>query len=231
MTDQPPPDPGAPVPLGPPPAGQPPLPSYPAAPPYGAGPPGYPTAAPAFAAAPGPAPGFVYAGFGARFLGYLVDQILLFVVEAVITVPFIFLPIVRFYQDHPVASGQPLPTLPTDLSGRIFVLSLIGAMVSALYYGGLVAWQGRTLGQRVVGTRVVRAEDGGRLPAGRAFLRAAIFWGPGLLSVFPFVGSAVSLLALIGLLAVAWDPRKQGWHDKLARSFVVKAAPVYSGFR
>jgi uncharacterized RDD family membrane protein YckC len=204
----------------------PPPPAYPAAPSaYPAAPSGYPPAgavAPAGWYPPGPAPGLAYAGFGARFLGYLIDVILLFAVESIVTIPFVFLPIVQFYQAHPVVTGQSVPALPADLASRFVVVGLIGAVVSALYFGGLVAWQGRTLGQRAVGAFVVRAEDGEPLPPERAFLRASIFWGPGLLGLIPIVGQAAGLLALIGMLAVAWDPRKQGWHDKLGRSLVVK---------
>ena len=29
-------------------------------------------------------------------------------------------------------------------------------------------------------------------------------------------------VGLLGFLWVAWDPRKQGWHDKLAGTYVVK---------
>jgi uncharacterized RDD family membrane protein YckC len=196
-------------------------PTLPSAPQLGS----YPVApgiAPAGRSAPGPGPGLVYASFGARFLGYLVDVVLLFAVESIVTIPFLFLPIVQFYQAHPVAAGQTPPPLPADFSGRFVVVGLLGAAVSALYFGGLVAWQGRTLGQRAFGAVVVRVEDGGPLPETRAFLRASIFWGPGLLGLLPVVGQAAGLLALVGLLSAAWDPRKQGWHDKLGRSFVVK---------
>jgi uncharacterized RDD family membrane protein YckC len=197
------------------PGSPPPPPAYPVAPVY-------PVAAPVGWRPPGPAPGLVYAGFGARLLGYVVDSILLFVLEATVTIPLVFIPVVRFYQAHPPVAGQAVAALPADLSGRFALLGLLGALVSALYYGGLVAWQGRTLGQRTVGAFVVRAEDGGRLPAERAYMRAVIFWGPGILGLIPVVGSLAGLVALIGLLAVAWDQRKQGWHDKLGRSLVVK---------
>jgi uncharacterized RDD family membrane protein YckC len=34
----------------------------------------------------------------------------------------------------------------------------------------------------------------------------------------------LSILPLgLGLLWVGWDPRKQGWHDKIARTVVVRA--------
>jgi uncharacterized RDD family membrane protein YckC len=174
----------------------------------------------------GPAPGLVYAGFGARFGGYVLDSLLLVAIEAIISIPFVISPIINFYRDHPFATGQSPPSLPADITGRFVVVGLIGAAFSALYFGGLVAWQGRTLGQRAVGAFVVRAEDGGPLPAERTLLRAVIFWGPGVIGVIPLLGSLASLVALIGLLSVAWDPRKQGWHDKLGRSLVVKRVGV-----
>ncbi len=175
---------------------------------------------------PGPAPGVVYLGFGARLLGYIIDVIVVFIIEAPFTVPLVYVPIAQYYRDHPPRAGQTLATLPADLSNRFLVVGLIGALVSALYFGGLVAWRGRTLGQQAMGAEVVRAEDGGRLPAGRAFARAVIFWGPGVLGLIPAVGSIAGLIALIGLLSAAWDQRKQGWHDKLARSLVVKRVPL-----
>ncbi|MBJ7608333.1 MAG: RDD family protein [Candidatus Dormibacteraeota bacterium] len=227
-----------------PPTGEtpPPLPGYPT-PPSG-GPVGYPAApassgaAPAYPAAmpgmtwapPGPAPGMMYAGFWARFLGFLLDSLLLAAVEAIVTVPLLLVPLFEFFRDHPFARGQQ-PPLPSDLTTRFAVIGVLGAVVSALYFGGLVAWQGRTLGQRAAGTFVVRAEDGGKLPPGRAFLRAIVFWGPGLLGPIPGLGTIAGLVAFLAMLSVAWDSRKQGWHDKLGKSLVVKrvAAPGYTG--
>jgi uncharacterized RDD family membrane protein YckC len=39
------------------------------------------------------------------------------------------------------------------------------------------------------------------------------------------VGTAASLLALVGILLAFADPRKQGWPDKLARTLVVRPHP------
>jgi uncharacterized RDD family membrane protein YckC len=57
--------------------------------------------------------------------------------------------------------------------------------------------------------RVVRDGDGSRLGVGRALLR--------------YVGFVVSAWALlIGLIWAAFDARKQGWHDKIAGTLVVR---------
>ena len=199
----------------------PPPPAYPS-PAYPSATPVYPSAALPSFGAPGPAPGYAYGGFWPRVLAYILDTFFVTVVEAVVTVPFVFVPLYQFYRDHPVPSGQQLPALPGDLTARFAVLGVLGAVASAVYFGGLVAWQGRTLGHRVAGLEVVRAEDGGKLPAERSFLRAIVFWGPGLLSPIAGVGTIAGLIAFVAMLSVAWDPRKQGFHDKLARAMVVR---------
>ncbi|HEY7926049.1 MAG TPA: RDD family protein [Candidatus Dormibacteraeota bacterium] len=208
-----------------------PPPSYPS--PSGV-PPAYPAPAPAVAATSwgpaGPAPGLIYASFWTRFLGYLIDIVLLTAVELPVSVPLLFAPALQFLHDHPVKSGQALPPFPTDLSNRFLVLGLLGALVSALYFGGLVAWQGRTLGQRAMGTHVVRAEDGGQLPPGRAYLRAIVFWGPGLVGAIPAAGNIAGLVAFVAMLSAAWDQRRQGWHDKLGRSLVIKRVNAPPGY-
>jgi uncharacterized RDD family membrane protein YckC len=203
----------------------PPPPAYPIAP--SATPSGYPAAAPTGQLqSSGPGPGLAYAGFVWRLLGYVLDSLIIFAIEAPVSIPAVIVPVAQYYQAHPAAPGHALATLPADLTNRMVVLGLLGALLTALYFGGLVAWQGRTLGQRAMGLYVVRAEDGGRLTTYRAYLRAVIFWGPGILGSLPTVGSIAGLIQLIGLLSAAWDRRKQGWHDKLARSLVVKRAPL-----
>lgn len=69
------------------------------------------------------------------------------------------------------------------------------------------AW-GRTLGKLVLGLRVVRT-DGTPLGFSRAFLR--------------YLGYMIALIPFgLGVLWVAWDDQKQGWHDKIAGTFVIK---------
>jgi uncharacterized RDD family membrane protein YckC len=67
------------------------------------------------------------------------------------------------------------------------------------------------VGKLAVGIKVVDI-NGGLLSPSAAFIRWIGYWVSGLL-----IG--------IGYLMVAWDPRKQGLHDKMAGSFVVKAGP------
>ena len=62
----------------------------------------------------------------------------------------------------------------------------------------------RFLGLRVVGT------DGNLIGFGTALIR--------------WLGLVLSLgVVLLGVIWVAFDPDKQGWHDKIARTYVVFA--------
>jgi uncharacterized RDD family membrane protein YckC len=71
-------------------------------------------------------------------------------------------------------------------------------------YGG-----GQTIGMKTLNIKVVRS-DGQPLSLGGAAVR--------------YLGFVLSSFALgIGLLAVAWDPKRQGWHDKIASTYVIKA--------
>ena len=42
--------------------------------------------------------------------------------------------------------------------------------------------------------------------------------------VLRYIGDYIAMLPLfLGILWVAWDPRKQGWHDKIAGTVVIRS--------
>ncbi len=72
------------------------------------------------------------------------------------------------------------------------------------------AWRG-TPGKLILGLLVVDARTGAKLDLLQAVIR--------------YLGYFVSTLPLcLGFLWIAFDSRKQGFHDKLARTLVVKKA-------
>ena len=86
----------------------------------------------------------------------------------------------------------------------------LNTSVGLAYY--LYFWSasghGQTMGNRALGIRVVKT-DGTELSIGTALLR--------------YVGLIISFTALfIGVLWVAFDKNKQGWHDKIASTYVVR---------
>lgn len=78
-----------------------------------------------------------------------------------------------------------------------------------LYYWLFTGLKGQTLGKMAVGIKVVNAE--GYMPGlGTAALREVL-------------GKFISIIALyLGFLWIIWDGWKQGWHDKIAKTYVVR---------
>ena len=77
-----------------------------------------------------------------------------------------------------------------------------------LYYVGLWTWKGQTLGKMMIGAKIVKT-DGSPIGIGRAILR--------------YVGYFISYITLgIGYVMIAWDSKKQGLHDKIAGTCVIK---------
>ena len=90
-------------------------------------------------------------------------------------------------------------------AGGELMANLIGALIVLLFWAERQA----TPGKMVLGLRIVDAETGGMPTMGRLTLR--------------YVGYLVSALPLcLGYLWALWDKRKQGWHDKMAGTLVVR---------
>lgn len=104
-----------------------------------------------------------------------------------------------------------------DFEGTLPAPVLVGLFLfGAVYTIVPTAVLGQTLGKIAVGTRVVVEEDG-TLPGWR---RSALRWAlPGLAGRLPVVGLGVSLAIMASLV---WDPRRRGFHDRLAGTIVVR---------
>jgi uncharacterized RDD family membrane protein YckC len=81
-------------------------------------------------------------------------------------------------------------------------------LVALAYFAGMWAWKGTTIGGIVLKLKVERY-DGGPVSFLVALVRA-------LAAAF----SAVVLF--LGFFWIGWDPEKQGWHDKIAGTVVVR---------
>ncbi len=82
-------------------------------------------------------------------------------------------------------------------------------IIVILYFWLFIGLKGQTLGKMVVGIKVVNAE--GSIPGlGDAALREV----PGKI--------VSSIVIYLGFLWIIWDRQKQGWHDKIASTHVVR---------
>ena len=87
--------------------------------------------------------------------------------------------------------------------------SMPGLLVGATYYILLwTYWNGQTLGKKAMSIKVVRT-DGKPVDLQTSLLR--------------YIGYIVSgIFFCLGFIWVLFDERKQGWHDKIAHTLVVK---------
>jgi uncharacterized RDD family membrane protein YckC len=87
-----------------------------------------------------------------------------------------------------------------------YLLVFVAVIGYQVYFWGT---SGSTLGMRLFRLRVVDANTGGSIGITRAIVR--------------WVMTIVNTWACyIGWIWVAFDPRKQGWHDKVANSVVLQ---------
>lgn len=140
-----------------------------------------------------PAPAQAYAGFLRRLGAFLVDVIILSIVN---------LPLSFLLTSFMTPDGRLTPM------GSI--IQLIMALIPAVYFVYFTYKKGATPGKNVLKIKVVR-EDGQPLTLMNVILRETIN---------RFVASIIFNL---GYLWIIWDDKKQGWHDKLAQTIVIRS--------
>jgi uncharacterized RDD family membrane protein YckC len=152
--------------------------------------------------ATGPAPGLEYAPHGARFVAYLLDAVIIFLIDLVLMIPLFIAAIDLARTD----------SRPDAAQTALFALLGLGLLiVNILYFPAFWASGGQTPGMRPFRLRVVRDRDGSRFGWGTALLRL----------VGLYVASAVFYLGFIWIFV---DKRRRGWHDLIASTVVIKHA-------
>lgn len=136
-----------------------------------------------------------YAGFVTRFVAFVIDLILIIAIIVGIGI------VVELVQNF-LGFSQLSNTLLNIWAAISSILVLLGYFI--------LFWMltGQTPGHYLMGLRVVRT-DGGRVTIGVAIRRLA--------------GLYVSAILFLGYLWILWDDKRQGWHDKIAGTYVVYA--------
>ena len=102
------------------------------------------------------------------------------------------------------APGQPARSVQVTAQANA-----IGTLLGLVYFAGIWAWRGQTIGMMPFNMQVVGVADGKKIDVFRGLLR--------------YVGFIISVIPLfLGLIWAAFDPRKQGWHDKIAATVVIR---------
>jgi uncharacterized RDD family membrane protein YckC len=216
------PPPAAPPPPAPPPgAAPPPPPAYGSPPPAPPAPPGYDYGTPA----PPPAAPYGYgygpagpvdnqgrplSGWWLRFGAIFIDGLILGIPRSILIAA-----IVRHSNNSLVGS--------THLVAGVVIISIIFTVVDIAYFAFLNGSErGQTLGQMMLGIAVRDEASGGAIGPQRAAIRILVLEPGAILSWIPVLGLLAALYSIVAGLSPLWDSRKQGFHDKVAHTFVIK---------
>ena len=139
-----------------------------------------------------------YAGFWIRTLATSIDVIILMM----IITPLLYL----IYGDAYLAQLAPTEEMKSSLGFWDTFINYMVPVVFTLYF-----WQkfAATPAKMLLGLKVVDAETGANINFRQSIIR--------------YVGYYVAMLPLLlGVIWVVFDKRKQGWHDKMAGTVVIR---------
>jgi uncharacterized RDD family membrane protein YckC len=133
-----------------------------------------------------------YAGFWIRVVASIIDTILLVIVLLVIV--------------FPLYSAGLITDNPDDLGiVGIFLNYVIPPILVLIFWH----YKSATPGKIITHISIVDAETGGKPSFGQFIIRYIAYY----ISAIPL---------LLGFIWVGFDKRKQGWHDKIAKTVVIK---------
>jgi uncharacterized RDD family membrane protein YckC len=93
------------------------------------------------------------------------------------------------------------------------MVPFIGWFVSVLYYPVLTAFYGQTVGKKALGLVVVNKDDNTPIGLYDAVIRE---W------LGKFVLALVNMVLFLGFILLGFDSKKEGLHDKIAKTHVVR---------
>ena len=147
-----------------------------------------------------------YGSFWRRVFAILIDKIILYFVSLILfLIGLLALGLKGDMMGRVLASPEDI-THGMGVFGLLYIAaSLLAGMTYFTWFHGI---GGRTPGKILLGLRVIQA-SGDPMTPGVAFLR--------------WVGYLISgPVFCLGFLWVAFDGRKQGWHDKIAATLVIR---------
>lgn len=136
---------------------------------------------------------FEYAGFWIRFAALIVDNLIIMIISA----PY-------WFYNYQQMAAMPVDQMPLYSAGDAILHLVIGAAVVWFWVK-----KGATPGKMLFGLQVRDAKTGQFISVPRALLR--------------YFSYLISYLILcLGFIWAGFDKKKQGWHDKIAKTVVVK---------
>jgi uncharacterized RDD family membrane protein YckC len=142
-----------------------------------------------------------FAGFWRRLAAFIIDAIILSVISSALF-PF------KWFGWADLLNGNWYWVIFSILA----VSNMVNVLIYVAYYAGFLTWSGQTPGKILLNIKIIRT-NGSNITMGYSLLRC--------------LGYIISIIMLgIGFLWIAFDPHKQGIHDKIADTYVVKLPEI-----
>ena len=155
---------------------------------------------------------YSYGGFWRRAMAFFIDKIILFFTSLFILfigVLSLTLGFMSHYRDMLPERFEEL----TIIFVAVYLFTTIS--ISMFYFTYFHGASGQTPGKMIFGLKVIQS-SGEQMTFGLAFLR----WVGYIISAFVFY---------LGFIWIAFDKRKQGWHDKIAGTVVIRVRDDVDG--
>jgi uncharacterized RDD family membrane protein YckC len=140
-----------------------------------------------------------YAGFWIRFVAFVIDAIIIGVVNIVLTIPLRLTSFVSLTSDPSAALSAGL--------GMIGISVLVSMALAIAYNAYFLSTKGATLGKQILGLKVIRS-DGGPISVGRAIGRY-------------FSQMVSGMILYIGFIIAGFDSEKRALHDYIVDTRVI----------
>jgi uncharacterized RDD family membrane protein YckC len=146
-----------------------------------------------------------------RAVAIIIDGIILFVPKAII--------IAAAFSSTIGGGGF----YSTGFSISVILIGLAFTVIDIGYFAILNGSEkGQTVGQMALGITVRDESTGGAIGPQRAGLRILVLEPGIILNWIPIIGFIASVYTLVAALSPLWDNRRQGFHDKVAKTDVIK---------
>lgn len=154
-----------------------------------------------------------YAGFWLRFVAYIIDNIIIQIIQSFVIIPVLGVMGIGFASasafDWDDISGAETVGMLIAFISAMSALVIVSLIIQVLYYALMESSKNKaTLGKMALGLEVVDM-DGKKLDFGKALIRQ--------------LGKIISgMIFLIGYIMAGFTEKKQALHDIIAGTLVVK---------
>ena|SRR3989344_6723183 len=137
-----------------------------------------------------------YAGFWIRLAAKLID---LFILALLLALP--------FYLLNFLATGSPIPK---ELPTFVYIYIFLWFIIFILYDIYFIKKYNATPGKMIMRIKVVKADN------------SSVTWATSIVRWIIYKLGSGWWVLFLGVLWIIWDEKKQGWHDKVANTYVIR---------